>query len=43
MAVVWSASFIFIGTAGSKRACSPASAHARTIRRATGSSIADAA
>ena len=28
IAVVWSASFIFIGTRGSSRACSPASAHA---------------
>ena len=42
IAVVWSASFIFIGTAGSNRACSPALAHASMICRATGSSIAEA-
>jgi hypothetical protein len=43
MAVVWSASFIFIGTAGSRRASSPASAQPWMIRRATGLSIAEAA
>jgi hypothetical protein len=38
----WSASFIFIGTRGSSRACPPASAPAWIIRRATGFVIAAA-
>jgi hypothetical protein len=42
-AACWSASFIFIGTSGSSRTCSPASAHAGISRRAAGRSMTAAA
>jgi hypothetical protein len=42
-AVAVSASFIFIGTSGSSRACSPSWMLSLMIRRATGSSIMAAA